>query len=143
MALRLLRSTETKDVKVSGTTFRVRKIPHGLAVVLTRKHTERGRLNEDAFARDFWLHALVGWDGLLDAAGRPLPFSRDPVEVSDPATGAPVVGDDGQPRREPLPYAVALSLPGQVADLLAIEARSIEVVTEEALGNSQPSSASA
>lgn len=143
MPLRLLRTNETKEVKVSGTTFRVRKIPHGLAVVLTRKHTQRGRLDEEAFSRDFWLHALVGWDGLLDAAGRPLAYSRDLVEVSDPETGLPVHGEDGAPRREPLPYAVALSLPGQVADLLAVEARTLEVVTEEALGNSQPSSASA
>lgn len=142
MPLRLLRGDETKDVKIAGTTFRVRKIPHGLAVVLTRKHTTRGRFDEEAFARDFWTHALVGWEGLADPAGRVLPFSRDPAPVRDPSTGEPMLEDDGTPVTAPLPYVVALSLPGQVADMLAIEARSLETVTEEALGNSVTSSAS-
>lgn len=135
MALRLLSADEVKDLTVGGTKFRVRKLPYGVTVALTRKHTERGRLDEDAFARDIWPRVLVGWDGLFDAKGAPIEYTAGAeVDWVDPLSGAV--------SREPLAFAVAMGLPGQVADLILLDARGLEVrKVEEALGNSEASSA--
>lgn len=135
MALRLLAPDETKDVSFSDTHFRVRKLPYGVSVALTRKHTERGRFNEDSFAREMWPRVLAGWTGLLDAKGAPIPYVEGAeVDWTDPVTGVVT--------RESLAFVVAMSLPGQVAELLLLEARTVEIQrVEEALGNSAASSA--
>lgn len=117
--LRILREDETIDVPLGGTTFRIRKIPHGKSVELTRRHTRAGRLDEDAFSQALWEYALAGWSGLLDGDGRELPFAAN------------------------MAYAVAKALPHEVSETLLVRARQAELHVHEALGNSEPSSPSA
>lgn len=144
MALRLLGQDERTTVKVGGTSFRIRKIPHAISVALTRAHTRKGRVDEIGLERALWLYLLVGWDDLFDAKGEALPFSTERVPWPDPMTGDPVKDPEtGEPRTEPLPYVVAMGLPQTIAELLVAEARGAEVKVHEALGNFAPSSRSA
>lgn len=127
MALRLLGADETKTVEFGGTKFTVRKLSHGVALALTRKHTRGGRLDEVAFDREVWLRCLVGWENLADANNVPLSFSREPVKWTDPVSG--------EERMEPLPFVVAMGLPGDMATVLMVEARGAERKVEEAAKN--------
>jgi hypothetical protein len=134
--LRLIGQDETADVSIDGTTFTVRKVPHGEIEVLKRKHSKRGRLDEEAYAIDLWPRILVGWNGLCDSAGKPVEFvSGARVTYRDPVSG--------EQHDVPLAYAIAQWLPDSVVAIVMQRARELELAHGHALGNSTPSSRSA
>lgn len=118
MPIRLIRDTDTIDVPIAGTTFKIRPMSHGRARALRAKHTHNGRFEQEAFASAVWEESLVGWEGLLDADGKEVPFDAD--------TLADVVA----------------ALPDAVAGVLMVKAASVESAVDAALGNSPRSSAS-
>ena len=133
--LRLIGQDETVPLEIDGTTFTVRKMSHGEIEYLRRRHSTRGRLDEHAFALDFWPRALVGWENLCDAKGSPVPFSATArAKWRNPASG---IEED-----VPLAFAVAQWLGPDLADTLVGVAKRSERLHHEALGNSSPSSAS-
>lgn len=107
--LRLLRKSETVEVPIGGTTFKVLLQSHGAARALRMKHTKRGRVDEEAMAAEFWRTHLVGWKDLAAADGTAAPFAEAVVlEVVD-------------------------ALPDDVISLLTAKVREPQVAAQEAL----------
>lgn len=115
MPLRLIRKDEFREIDMSGTTFRLRRLTHADMVELNRKYTTRGKLDVDAHYRALWERILVGWTGLLNGDGTPLLF------------------------RPELVWDVVRGLPDDVAEVLFMKAKEAEVELNGALGNSEPS----
>lgn len=102
--LRLLDKDETIEVgPIGGTTFTVRKLPHGEIRRIEREHTTGGILDEAAYERALWRRVLAGWSGLADKHGKPVAYDAD------------------------FAAAVAESLPEEIASILMHRARALEV----------------
>ncbi len=117
--LRLLAEAETERVQMGDTVFVVRKYSYGLKQDMRRRALVKGRIDEAQLSDLVWKTVLVGWEHLADAKGADIPFSADRV------------------------LEVVAALPDEIAEMLLLAAKTPAAATENALGNSMPSSASA
>lgn len=74
------------------TTVYYRRVPGKKRRAIISKHTVMGVTDWTAVGYDLVEYAVVGWDNLLDYAGRPVVYHRDLVAYLPEDTLTPVLG---------------------------------------------------
>jgi hypothetical protein len=68
--------------------FTYRRIPSFQHKALEHKHTKKGVEDKRAIVDAVLEYALLGWDGVQDAEGQPVPFSSDLIKYLPEAAKA-------------------------------------------------------
>ena len=76
MPIRIVSEVERNVTHIDGATFYYRRMPFVVRQRLTKQCTERGILNNDAYAQALLEYTVLGWHSIVDQADQEIPFSQ-------------------------------------------------------------------
>ncbi len=88
MPIRIIRDDERLTFTYGDARIYYRRIPAHIRRQLFARHTKRGQIDAHGLMLDLLDYAILDWEGVVDEAGQPLPYSREllgylPAEVTD------------------------------------------------------------
>ena len=82
--IRIISDSERNKFEFQGSTFYYRRISMAKAIQLTKEHTKRGRVNQEALGIEMLRWCLLGWEDVADENGEPVAFSQELVSSLPP-----------------------------------------------------------
>jgi hypothetical protein len=91
VAIKLISEQERHSLSIGESTIYYRRVPSGVQQKFRQKHTHRGVLNDPAWVEEVLAYSLLGWEGVQDVDGQPVPYSTELIRYLPEAARAVII----------------------------------------------------